>query len=244
MEVGQSYFIWNGVDCRSMGIRTNGPAPIIRPEERVKHITIPGVSGDLTEIEGNDIYNSYIQTVTIHVKAGMHVRDVYSWLRGSGYVTFSGEPDRKQSARIVGAITLNRHSRNLDWWSGEVQFYCQPLKELLIEDPVTVALGGSIRNFGDVASRPLYKITSTAETLDFAVLGNGYSWENRMFIAGLTSGDVVWVDTASMEVWNADKTALLTKNTMGDFPMLPAGLSLIPGNGWSTVEIVKRERYL
>jgi phage-related protein len=43
-------------------------------------------------------------------------------------VTFSGEPDRKQAARVIGAITLNRISRNMDKWQGEVQFYCQPLK--------------------------------------------------------------------------------------------------------------------
>ena len=59
--MAQSYFIWNGTDCRSKGIILDGPIPIIRPEERVKHIEIPGRSGDLTELEGEDdelIYNS------------------------------------------------------------------------------------------------------------------------------------------------------------------------------------------
>ena len=99
----QSFFIWNGVDCRSMGIILRGPVSIVRPEERVKHVQIPGRSGDLTETEGDNIFNSYIQTAEIQVASGFWVHNVYKWLRGAGYVTFSGEPDngrrRGSSAR-------------------------------------------------------------------------------------------------------------------------------------------------
>ena len=112
--MGKSYFIWNGMDCRNMGVTLAGPVPIIRPEERVKHVEIPGRSGDLTQVEGENVYNSYIQTATIQVRGGYHVRDVYRWLRGSGYVTFSGEPDRKQPARIIGAITLEKFLTEVD----------------------------------------------------------------------------------------------------------------------------------
>ena len=158
--MAQSWLIWNGFDCRSKGVLLDGPVAIVRPEERVQHIQIPGRSGDLTQLEGEDIYNSYIQTATILVHGGYRVREIYRWLRGAGYVTFSGEPDKRQAARIIGAITLNKHSYNLDWWTGEVQFYCQPLKELLIETPVTVtSSGATIRNNGDVECRPLYKVT-------------------------------------------------------------------------------------
>ena len=60
----QSYFVWNNIDSRTMGLISKAHAPIVRPEERVQHVAIPGRSGDLTELEGNDIYNSYIQTVS------------------------------------------------------------------------------------------------------------------------------------------------------------------------------------
>ena len=96
--MGQSFFIWKGVDCRAMGIITRGPAPIVRPEERVKHVEIPGVAGDYTETEGEDIYNSYIQTVSLSVRDGYNVRKVFRWLRGKGFVTFSGEPDRRHGS--------------------------------------------------------------------------------------------------------------------------------------------------
>lgn len=237
--MSQSFFVWNGIDCRSMGITMRGPAPIVRPEERVRHIEIPGRAGDLTETEGEGIYNSYIQTASISVKSGFRVRDVYKWLRGSGYVTFSGEPDRRQAARIIGAVTLNRISRNLDKWAGEVQFYCQPLKQLLREDKITIgSIGASVRNNGDVTSRPMWKVTPSGSAA--AVTAGG----KAIAVTGLTSGNVIWIDSETMEVWNADKSALITANSFGEFPVLLPGTNTISGSGWSSIEIEKRERYL
>ena len=235
----QSFFIWENADCRSKGVTLRGPVPIVRPEERVKHVEIPGESGDLTETEGEDIYNSYIQTASISVKNGFRVREIYSWLRGSGYVTFSGEPDRRQPARIIGAITLNRISRNMDRWAGEVQFYCQPLKELIKEQKVTITSSGStVRNNGDVACKPIWKVTPSDSSA--SITANG----KTITVTGLTSGTVIWIDSRTMEVWNSDKSALLTKDSTGDFPVLKPGNNEITGSGWSSIEIERRERYL
>lgn len=237
--MAQSYFIWNGKECRSMGVMLQGPVPIIRPEERVQHVEIPGRSGDLTELEGEQIYNSYIQTVTIQVQGGYRVRDIFNWLKGSGYVTFHGEPDRKQAARIIGAITLNKHSRNLDWWVGEAQFYCQPLKQLLTEVPVTITSSGStVMNAGDVKSKP--KITATASGTSMSITVGG----KTLTISGLTSGNDYIIDSEIMEVCNADRSALLTENSTGEFPRLAPGSNTITGSGWSKLVIDRRERFL
>ena len=237
--MAQSYFIWNGKDCRNMGVKLSGPVPIIRPEERVQHVEIPGRSGDLTELEGEQIYNSYIQTATIMVQGGYRVREIYNWLKGAGYITFHGEPDRKQMARIVGAITLNKHSRNLDWWVGEVQFYCQPLKQKLTEDTVTITSSGSnVMNDGDVESRP--KITAKASGSSMTITIGGKS----LTITGLTSGSEYIIDSEIMEVSNAVRTALLTKDSVGSFPVLKPGSNTVTGSGWSKLVIDRRERFL
>lgn len=237
--MAQSYFIWKGIDCRDKGVKLSGPVPIIRPEERVQHVEIPGRSGDLTELEGEQIYNSYIQTATIMVQGGYRVREIYNWLKGAGYITFHGEPDRKQMARIVGAITLNKHSRNLDWWVGEVQFYCQPLKQKLAEDTVTITSSGSaVMNAGDVKSRP--KITAKASGSSMTITAGG----KTLTITGLTSGSEYIIDSEIMEVSNAARTALITKDSLGDFPMLNPGSNTITGSGWSKLVIDRRERFL
>ena len=233
--MAQRYFIWTNADCRSKGVIMRGPAPIIRAEERVKHVEIPGRSGDLTETEGENIFNSYIQTVEISVRGGFRVREIYKWLRGSGYVTFSGEPDRRQQARVIGAITLNR-----DKWAGEVQFYCQPLKEKLVSEMVEITSSGSaIYNTGDVTSKP--KITATASDTSMTIVAGG----NMLQLTGLTSGVKYVIDSEIMEVLLAEGVGYpLTKDSSGEFPVLLPGRSLVTGTGWSKLEIEKRERFL
>lgn len=233
------YFIWKNEDCRSKGIRLATPIPILRPEERVKHVEIPGRSGDLTQLEGENIFNSYIQTASIMVPGWYHIREVYSWLRGSGFVTFHGEPDRRQMARIIGAITLNKHSHNLDWWVGEVQFYCQPLKELLSEPLVTVTSSGTVvENIGDVDCKP--RILATASGTEMTINING----RELTISDLTSGQNYLIDCDIMDVLTADETAVLTANSEGDFPILERGDNVVYGTGWSSLRIERRERFL
>lgn len=237
--MGQSFFIWKNTDCRALGVRLSGPVPIVRPEERVRHVQIPGVEGDLTQLEGENIFNSYIQTATILVPGGFRVREIYNWLKGADFVTFSGEPDRKQPARIIGAITLNKHSYNLDWWVGEVQFYCQPLKQLIQEKVTEVtASGTAVRNTGDVTERPVIKVTPSGST---AVISAG---GKTITVTGLTSGTDIWVDCQIMDIFNSDRSASLLKNASGEFPQLTVGANTVTGSGWSKLEIHRRERFL
>ena len=237
--MGQSYFIWNGTDCRSMGIKLAGPVPIVRPEERANHVQIPGAAGDLTQLEGENIFNSYIQTATIHAPGWTRVREIFAWLRGSGYVTFSGEPDRKQKARIIGAITLNKHSKNMDWWSGEVQFYCQPFKEKLKNETTEVTESGTlIINTGDVDEKPLIRMTANATSATIDAGGR------VLTVTGLTSGNKYWIDSETMEIRNEGMSTSLLKNASGGFPVIVPGTSRIIGTGWSKLEITRRERFL
>ena len=233
------WFKWNGTRSDTKNIEINEAPQIIRPEERIEHITIPGRSGDMTLLEGENIFNSYIQTVTLLAKGASRMGEIYSWLRGSDYVTFSGEPDRKQSARIIGAITLNKHSKNQDWWEGEVQFYCQPLKMLLTDPVVTVTSSGtSMINRGDVTAKPLIKLTASAASATVAAGGNSIT------VTGLTSSSVYYIDSDSQEVYNADRSVILTAGSTGAFPVLTCGSNSVTGSGWSKLEINRRERFL
>lgn len=242
--MGQSFFRWNGIDCRAMGIYLSSAAPIIRPEERVQHKQIPGRSGDLTQLEGEAVYNSYIQTETIHVKDAYNVRRVYDWLRGSGYVTFSGEPDRRQKARIVGAITLNKVSRNLDIWVGEVQFYCQPLKETLREEKTILGGPGNVINRGDVIERPIYKLTSMHSEMTLSVSRTSGSTTTLEALTITMPDSTIYVDSDTQEVWDSTRQYLLTKQCSGVFPTLGPGVNSVGGEWWYNVEITRRERFL
>lgn len=234
----QSYFVWNGQDSRDRGLILRRQAPLIRPEERVKHTTIPGLSGDLTETEGKDIYNSYIQTVEFSALDGSLVRGVFGWLRGGGYVTFSSDPDKRQPARVIGAVTLTRVSRNMDHWAGQAQFYCQPLKQRVYDLGETLTEAGAVTNYGDVISRPLIVATPSSGATSMAITVNG----KTLTISDANGARVI--DCLTQEVTNIARTVLYTKDSAGPFPVLNPGTNTISFTGCSQIEIFKRERFL
>lgn len=235
----KSYFIWNGADCRAKGVTVQAPAQIVRGEERVSHVTIPGRSGELTLTEGEGIFQSYIQTLTIQVQGWFRVREILKWLTGSGYVTFGTEPDRRQKARVIGAVSMNRHSKNTDFYTGEVQFYCEPLKESMTATTTQItASGSSVMNAGDVACRP--KITATASATTMTITAGG----ETLTITGLTSSNDYVIDCEAGMVTNADGSVNLTANSSGSFPELSTGQNAITGSGWSKLVFERRERFL
>lgn len=240
--MGQYYFVWNGMDCRANGVTLSGPVPIIRPEERVRHVEIPGESGDLTQLESDEndpIYNSYIQTVNFNVRGWFHVREINKWLRGSGFITFHGEPDRRQAARIIGAITMSKYSRHSEWWTGSAQIYCQPLKELLQEPEVTITTSGStLINAGDVPAKP--KIIATASSTSMTITVG----DQTLTLTGITSGDDYIIDSRICEVLNDDASEVLTADSSGPFPKLMPGSNTITGTGWSKLVIDRRQRFI
>lgn len=245
----QSYFIWKGIDCRSKGVIMQAPAPVIRPEERVNHIEIPGRAGDLTQLQSRieiGSFNSYIQTAQIAVP-GLKMHEVLNWLKGDGYITFSTDPDRKQKARIIGAITLNKHSHNLDWFVGEVQFYCQPLKERIADRTISFDSGNYtkiIDNQGDLWARPLVKLTTNATSVWFAVTRNANTRRIDIDMTGLSNQDI-YIDCETMEVYDAPRTGWMTwRATAPYWPLLYLGECVITGGGWSHGDFTLRERFL
>lgn len=230
------WFEWNGVRSTAKGIRLQGMPEIVRPEERVTHVTVPGRAGDLTQNEGTDIYESYIQTIPLIIDSAADVSAAEKWLRGSGYVTFCSQGDLKQKARVINAVTFKKHSRNSSWWEGEVQFYCQPLKEKANEAAVEVTSSGTqITNPGDMESRPLITITGSGSVT--VRIG-----EKSISITGAASG---WKIDSDLEwVTNSGGTPQMGVYT-GKFPTIPVGTSTVQFTGNITkLTIQGRWRYL
>ena len=239
--MGQAYFVWKGEDCRGRGILLSAPVPIVKPEERVQHVTIPGRPGELTLTEGDGIYQSYIQTVSIVMEGAFRINEIQNWLKGSGYVTFHGEPQRKQQARVIGAVTLTKHSRRSDWWEGEAQFYCEPLKDNLTEATETITSSGStVMNLGDVPARPLLQVTASGTTVVVAAGGN------ELTITGATSSRVYYIDCDAQIIWHIESNEIVvdTQLSSGNFPVLQKGSNSVTGSGWSSIMVTKRERFL
>ena len=229
------YFIWNGTDSRTKHIRVNNRVPIIRPEERVNHITIPGRAGELTQVEGEHIYNSYIQTVNLEVLGAANVPAAEVWLAGAGEVTFDTQPALKQKARIINAVTFEKVSRNLDIWKADVQFYCEPFKSLNDEEDIEVTSSGTtLTNPGTLPALPEIQIEGSGAV---SVSINGVT----LIIPDLTSG---WTADCANK-WICQNGVPQFGAWQGSFPEIPVGESTLLYTGSVTaITITPHWRFL
>ena len=204
----------------------------------------------MTLVEG-EIYREgfapYIQTISISVRGEKNVHQVLEWLRGSGYVTFSTDRWRRQQARVIGAITLNRVSRNLDNYAGDIQFYCQPLKERLADVTQTINSSDASKivvNEGDMWAKPLIKLTTTASSV-WLQITKGTSYRRIDIDMSNLSNQDIYIDCETMEVYDAPQTGWMTwRATVPYWPLLYHGENTITGGGWSKAVFTKRERFL
>jgi len=229
------YFIWNGTNTQDKHIQVANRVPVVRPEERVQHVTIPGRVGELTVTEGDQIYNSYIQTAEVAVDGKANVHEAENWLKGEGLITFDTEPNRQQKARIIGAVTLDKHSKNMDRYSASVQFYCEPVKSDPDEEDIEVTeSGATITNPGDLNAYPLIKITGSGQI----TLSCG---GNVLTIPECVSG---WTVDCENE-WILDGGTPLGGVCSGAFPVFVPGVNTLAFTGSITkLEITPRFRYL
>jgi len=217
----QRYFIWNGVRSDTKHIIFNERVPIVRPEERVEHIVIPGRPGELTQAEGEDIFNSYIQTVPIAVDGLANVPAAEAWLKGDGYVTFDTQSSLKQRARIINAVTFQRHSKNANWYEGEIQFYCDPIKMPATDETITVTSSGTaLSNPGTLPAFPMITITGSG-AVSITIAGE------TLVIPSLTSG---WVADCENQ-WLLQSGVPQMNAWTGKFPKIPVGNSTVAWTG-------------
>lgn len=219
------YFKWNGVSSETKGIRLQEMPQIIRPEERIEHVIIPGRSGEMTLTEGEDVYESYIQTIPLIVESAANVAAAEKWLRGGGYVEFCCQPGLKQKARVINSVEFRKHSKHSNWWEASVQFYCQPLKEPESITPVEMTESGTIiNNPGDVVSRPIITLSgSGGETIQIG--------SRVMTVLGFEDG---WMIDCENE-WVTDENGVPQQGVMnGQYPRINPGNNMVMFSGQAT----------
>lgn len=102
------WFEWNGVRFTQYGIHVLEQPPVTIPSERVTFTNVPGRSGSLTQLEGDDIYDDMVLTATCLIADPSRIQEIAAWLRGSGIVTFANRQGGFYHARIVNQISFER----------------------------------------------------------------------------------------------------------------------------------------
>lgn len=237
-----SYFIFNGTDSRSYGIFERMP-PLPAPITNITSFAIPGrpESLSISEIDMTDIS---IQCV-LGLKDLSKRRDINRWLRGSGELILSGEPDKKYNVRNV---VLSPEYLSARYGKIGITFVCSPLVYNIENTPVEVtSCPEYIPVSGTYYSEPIYELhfTSDTEPQEFTFAVNGQ--EVKINLTAEHLQHPITLNAISQKIYYSDTKYLILSDTTGLIPYFNYG-----GNNlveWSPsivdkVIITKNERWL
>lgn len=223
--MAEPYFVFNNVDSRTMGVRVVSYPPILRANLRATTVTLPGRPGELTQIEGVDIYEPYTRAMTI-ASAGADMQTALNWLRGSGTMILGNEPDYVYSVRLDAQLQMDKQYTNM--WSGSLQMRTEPFKRTsAASSAIEVTTSGTtVNNPGNVPARP--KITLTGSGSATLTIGG-----KTLTFTGLTSGTVVDLQNQWILVSGTPTAGIAS----GEFGAFPAGNSTVTFTGLTKVTI-------
>lgn len=235
------WFSWNGVHCTEYGIHVTEQPPITIPAERVSFTNVPGKSGSLTTLEGENVYDDMILTATCVISDPSRIPEIASWLKGSGTVTFATRDGGFYYARIANQISFEKILRGNPHRSFSVNFRCKPFwYQADVPDkniqPSTGSTSGyvTMSNPGNVPSEPIITVTGTGEITLIV----------DMTIVELSdvNGEIT-IDSVLQEAYSGSTS--MNSCMSGDFPTLPPGNSTISWTGNVTYLMVQPNwRYL
>ncbi len=231
----KDWFSWNGVRCTEYGIHVSEQPPLTVPAERATFTNVPGRSGSLTTLEGDDVYEDQVLTATCFVSDAVRIPEIAAWLKGAGKVTFANRLGGFYYARIVNQISFEKILRGNPHRSFAVNFRCQPFWYAEAVPPITLtASGGTITNPGNVSSEPVITVYGSGDITLMVGL-------TIVELEGISGG--ITIDSPLMEAYSG--TTSLNGSMSGDFPLLKPGTNAISWSGSVTkVEVRPNWRYL
>lgn len=222
------WFEWNGRKCTELGIHVEEQPPITLPAERATFTNIPGRSGSLTVLEGDDVYDDLQLSCKCFIASTEHLNEIAAWLRGGGTVTFANRPGGFYYARITNQIPFEKILRGNPHLSFSVNFRCKPYFYLDDGEDITVTSTGTfLTNPGAFASEPVITVNGSG---DISLLVG-------MSIVELTdvSGSIT-LDTPLQEAYKNNTG--MNDHMDGDFPILPSGRFAVSWNGNVTSVVI------
>lgn len=227
---GLNYCIFKDIDSRELGLFMERCPEKISPQRRDETFTVPGRHGNLTTTDG--AFDSYIRSAEFIVKDGKRIDEICSHFKGSGWLIFSNEPDRKFKARVANQIEFSHVIRHFKRFV--VEFEVQPFGYDIFEQMITKTAPFKLFNIGTFESEPI-----------ITIFGNGnitlYVNNKSIYLKEIT--DKIIIDSEMKNAYN--NSVSLNYKMSGDFPVLSLGENNISWVGNITkLEIQPNWRWL
>lgn len=218
------------MDSRELELYMEKCPEKISPKRRDETFTVPGRHGNLTTTDG--AFETYIRSAEFIVRNEKRIDEICAHFKGSGWLTFDTEPDRKYKVRIANQIEFSHIIRHLKRFI--VEFEVQPFGYEVLPQTIVKTEPFSLFNNGTFDSEPVITIFGTGNiTL--------YVNNQNVALAGV-SGKII-IDS---EMQNAYSGSISMNNKMyGDFPTFVSGENNISWTGNVTkLEVQPNWRWL
>ena len=212
----------NGVDISTKDLILTRVPPIVKPQKRVRRITIPGRSGFLTEWSGD--YESYIKEPEF-VYNGSDIDDALTFLQSASLAVFPNETEYAYEVRADDRIDAVLQPSGI--YKIFAPYITEPLKRQATESVHEDATTYSITNLGNEPAYPKLVITGAGTqtvtvgadiiTIDFDV-----------------GGETITIDSLNGQIYDAGGANAWSKVT-GDLPVIPVSSSAITVSTTGTV---------
>lgn len=219
-------FTFNGVSSDTMGVYITDCPVIPIPQQRVNFVTVPGRSGSLTVLEGENVYDDITITLDCVVDfayweydglsdaALPRIREIAEWLRGEGELVV---PPRRlggtYKARVVNQIDFKQVLRRQKPVTFSVSFRCNPFMYVGTYEYTIVSSTTRFSGGGSVDVAPL--ITVGRANTECSITING----DTITIPADPTLSTIYIDCENMVAYNDDGDNL-TSIVSGDWPVL------------------------
>ena len=203
-----NYCIFKDIDSRELGLFMERCPEKISPKRRDDTFTVPGRHGNLTTTDG--AFDTYIRSAEFIVKDEKRIDEICAHFKGSGWLIFSNEPDRKYKARVANQIEFSHVIRHFKRFV--VEFEVQPFGYDVFEQTITKTAPFSLFNIGTFEAEPI-----------ITIFGNGnitlYVNNKSIYLKEIT--DKIIIDSEMKNAYN--NSVSLNYKMSGDFPILSLG---------------------
>lgn len=176
-------FVFKGVNCKQFGIHAIGQPIYTRPSIRASQVTIPGRSGALTILEGDDIFEATAFAVSCIIDDDSRLDEIAAFYKGQGDVEFYSLPGGYyRNAFIVNQIPFSKIVRGNPHRSFSLEFQCSNpffyLDHSTYIPTDNQMIFTQANQLGNIDSRPVFNFDcwgSAGDKIDFEVTKGDYT---------------------------------------------------------------------
>ena len=224
-----NWFKWDNKNCIDYGIHVLEQPSFTLPLERATYTDVPGRSGSLVSLEGNDVYDDIVLTATCVITDTSNIPAIGAWLKGDGQVTFSNRQGGHYKARVSNQLKFEQILRGNPHRTFAINFRCKPFFYIDGAENIEISQSGTfIDNPHGVQSEPIITVYGTGDI----TLMVGQSIIELQDVEGH-----ITLDSEMMEAYKGG--VFINEKVVGDFPVLNAGNTAVSWSGNVSKVIVK-----